>query len=116
MAEWVYEQEVRQELPNRGRGVSGAKLEEYISDGHDMVTLGDATAVSTTLGRRAVRAYAKAEALKKMRANGDPISVEDINLAEESADRFAAAYRVSTTSTTDDSGPNFKARVGRTPW
>lgn len=81
-----------------------------------MTVLGDATATPTALGRRAVKAYAKAEALKVMRSKGDPITEEDIRLAEEAADRFASAYRLSTATTTDDSASNYKGVVSATPW
>lgn len=113
---WVAAQEVRQELPNSGRGVTESQLDNFVAEGKDMATLGDPTATESILGRRAVKAYAKAEALKVMRSKGDPISEEEIRLAEEAADRFAAAYRLSTATTTDDSASHYKGIVGATPW
>jgi hypothetical protein len=113
---WVAAQEVRQELPNNGRGVTEAQLERFTDEGKDMVTLGDSASVETILGDRAVKAYAKAEALKVMRAKGDPITPDEIRLAEEAADRFAAAYRMSTETTSDDAGTNYKGIVMETPW
>jgi hypothetical protein len=113
---WVYPQEVRQELPNAGRGVTESQLSKFVSEGEDMTVLGDTSATSTTLGKRAVKAYAKTEALKVMRSKGDPISTEEIRLSEEAADRFASAYRLSTSTTTDDSASNYKGVVSSTPW
>src|SRR5215213_8732602 len=99
---WVYPQEVRQDLPNGGKGVTEARMVTLISDGESMTTLGDTNATETILGKRAVREYARAEAMKIMRSKGDPITPEEIRLAEETADKFAASYRMSTATTLDD--------------
>ena len=113
---WAYPQEVRQTLPNQGRGVTEAQLERFVSDGEAMTTLGDEAATQTPLGERAVREYARAQAMKILRAKGDPITPEEIRLAEESSDQFAAAYRMSTATTSDDFGSAYKGIVMETPW
>ena len=114
--DWVGVQSLKQELPGNGAGITEAKLSEYIGDAVSVVTLGDPAAEPTALGKRAVRADAKAQALRHMRDKGDNISLEWIANAREDAERQADLYRASTASVTDDSAGKPKGFIGATPW
>ena len=113
---YVVPQELRQELPNGGKGVTNAKLEVLISDAVEVVTLANESAPENGLSRRAVREYARSEALKVMRAQGDRIPQTDIDYATGRARDFTDAYRSATASTLDDSADRPRALVGGTPW
>lgn len=109
-------EELRNQLPNKGRGVTNMRLNAYVSEGQSLIALGDPNAPETDLSRRAVEEYAIAEALREMRRKGDNISNELIEQTEGRATRFMDAYRASTPSSSDDSPDRPKAVVSGTPW
>ena len=108
--------QVRQELPANGGGVTDAKLAELIQEGVDLVTGLNVDAEENSLSRRAVYEYAIAEALRIMRNKGDRIAAERIDSTEARATRFMDEYRASTATTDDDSGYRPKMVVEGTPW
>lgn len=108
--------ELRQKVPNDGRGVTDPEIELFVADGISIVTLGNETAEETALSRRAVREYARAEILRTMKDRGDHIPTADIEAAESRSERYTDQYQASTSSTDDDAGYRPKAVVTETPW
>jgi hypothetical protein len=113
---YTTEQEIRNTVLNRGRGVSGALINGYIAEAIEVITLGDEEAQETALSRRAVREYVIAEVLRQMKLNGDMISLSDIQAADTRSQELTDAYRASTTSTEDDAYDRPRAFIGPTPW
>lgn len=108
--------ELRQKVPNGGKGVTDAEIELFVADGISIVTLGNESAEETALSRRAVREYARAEILRTMKDRGDHIPNADIEAAESRSERYTDQYQASTPDPSDDAGYRPKAVVTGTPW
>jgi hypothetical protein len=114
---YIAAQGLRNKLPNKARGVTDMQLNEYITDGIALVTLGNEAAEETSLSRKAVENYAKAEALQQMKDQGDMnIPQTYIEAAHARATTQMDAYRSATLTTGDDSPTRPKAVVSGTPW